>query len=203
MIGFVIRRMAATPRGMTETIAIIADAPRVEALLAPYRVQMGADYRPYRNHVLRVLSYAMHFLEGDAAARPVVETALAFHDIGLWSAGALGYLEPSIAEALAANAREGWGFDPEQLRAMITEHHKLTRYRGPHARLVEAVRRADWIDASGGLRRMGLTRAQIAAVTEAIPVEGFPDVLMRLAGDLAGGNRVLGLWRVVTRVYRL
>lgn len=187
---------------MTESIAIITESPRVEALLAPYRDQLGRDYIGYRNHILRVLSYTMHFLGGDAQHRPIIETALAFHDIGMWSDGDLAYLEPSIAQALAANQREGWGYDPALLTALIAEHHKLRPYRGPHADLVNALRKADWIDASGGMVRQGLSKAQIAAVTQAIPIEGFPQTLMRLAGDLAGGNRVRGLLRVLTRVYR-
>lgn len=188
---------------MTDPIFIITESPRVEALLAPYREKLGADYVGYRNHILRVLTYALHFLGGNEEHLPLIETALAYHDIGMWSDGELAYLEPSIREAIAANAREGWGYDPALLRVLIAEHHKLRAYRGPNADLVNAVRKADWIDASGGLLRKGLTRAQVAAVTAAIPVAGFPQTLMRLAKDLAGGNRLRGLTRVLTRVYRV
>lgn len=188
---------------MTPPIAIIDQSPRIEALLAPYRDRLGGDYEPYRNHCLRVLTYAMHFLRGAEEHRPLIETALAFHDIGMWSDGDLAYLEPSIAQALAANAREGWGFDPKLLSAIIAEHHRLRPYRGPNADIVNAVRKADWIDASMGMLRKGLSRDQVAAVNAAIPVQGFPQVLMRLARDLAGGNRLRGLLRVFTRVYRL
>lgn len=188
---------------MTETIRIIAESPQVERLLAPYRAQLGRDYDGYRNHILRVLTYAMHFLDGEERYLPIVETALAFHDIGMWSHGDLAYLEPSISEALAANDREALGHDPALLAALIREHHKLRPYRGPDARLVNAVRKADWIDASGGLLHKGLSKAQIGAVTAAIPVVNFPKILMRLAADLADGNRARGLLRVMTRVYRL
>ncbi|WP_066652041.1 MULTISPECIES: hypothetical protein [Sphingomonas] len=187
---------------MTDDIRIFTESPRVEALLAPYRAKIGGDYAGYRNHILRVLSYAMHFLGDDDRHLPIVETALAFHDLGMWSHGDLAYLEPSIAEALATNDREGLGHDPVLLAAMIREHHKLRPYHGPGAELVNAVRKADWIDASGGVVRKGVSKAQIARVTAAIPVEGFPRTLMRLAADLAGGNQLRGLLRVVTRVYR-
>ena len=142
-------------------ITIIDKTDRVEALFLPLREMIGADYAPYRNHVYRVLTYAMHFLDGDEEARPLVETALVYHDIGMWSDGELAYLEPSEALALAHNEANAWGLDPALLRAAIHWHHKLLPYRGPDARIVNAVRRADWIDASGGKIRHGVPRAQI------------------------------------------
>lgn len=181
---------------------IIDRAPRVDQLLEPFRAALGADYNAYRGHVLRVLTYAMHFLNGDETWRPAIETALVYHDIGLWSDNDLGYLEPSIARVVADNTRENWGFDPGLLTALIAEHHKVFPYRGPYQTPVEAVRRADWVDASGGLIRHGLAKSDIAATVAAIPVNGFPNVLMRLAADLAGGNQMRGLMRVLTRVYR-
>lgn len=48
-----------------------------------------------------------------------------------------------------------------------------------------------------------VTRKQADAIEEAIPVLGFPEVLMRLSKDLRHGNRFAGLWRVLTRVYKV
>ncbi|MEO0911131.1 MAG: phosphohydrolase, partial [Pseudomonadota bacterium] len=70
---------------MTDTIAIIDHSDRVESLFEPYRNKIGDDFPAYRGHVYRVITYAMHFLEGDEDARPIVETALVYHDIGLWT----------------------------------------------------------------------------------------------------------------------
>ena len=89
-----------------------------------YQSQLREDYVPYRNHVLRVLSFA-HYHLGDAVTPRAIELAalaLAYHDIGLWSHSELDYLEPSVeafvqdlaraivehtaAEAAAANEEE-------------------------------------------------------------------------------------------------
>ena len=186
---------------MSDAIKIIDRSERIEALLAPFREVIGPDYPAYRGHIYRIVTYAMHFLDQDDTVRALVETVFVYHDIGLWTAHDLAYLEPSEARALADNEREGWGFDPEALRLAIHYHHKILPYRGPHERVVEAVRRADWIDATGGKLRKGLSREQIAAVEAAIPNYGFGSVLQRLAGDL-GGNRITGNLRVLRRVVK-
>lgn len=186
---------------MSDAIAIVAHSDRVETLFAPYREVIGKDYPAYRGHVYRVITYAMHFLGQEEAHRPLVETALVYHDIGLWTDRELGYLEPSEAAALRDNREKGFGLDPELLRAAIHWHHKITPYRGPGADVVNAVRKADWIDASQGMLRKGLSRAQVAEVEGAISDHGFPDVLQRLAGDL-GGTKLAGNLRVLRRVFK-
>jgi hypothetical protein len=114
----------------------------------------------------------MHFLRADERHRPLVETAFAYHDIALWTDRELAYLEPSEVLALQDNATEAWGLDPDLLQDAIHWHHKITPYRGPGAEVVNAIRKADWIDASGGLLRQGLSRElsreQVAAVEAAI-----------------------------------
>ncbi len=184
-----------------EHINIINQSERVEELLEPFKPVIGDDFHAYRGHVYRVITYAMHFLAGDEAARAMIETAFAYHDIGLWTDKELAYLEPSEALALRDNEAQGWGLDPETLRDIIHWHHKVTPYRGRQERLVEAARRADWIDATGGRRRMGLSKAQVRAVEEAIPSYGFASVLQRLAGDL-GGDRISGNLKVLRRVFK-
>lgn len=186
---------------MSEAIAIIDHSERVERLFAPYREIIGDDFRAYRGHVYRVITYAMHFLGDDEAARPLVETALVYHDIGLWTENELAYLEPSEAHALADNKTYAWGFDPKLLRDAIHWHHKVFPYHGPNQRIVEAIRKADWIDATDGRIRKGLTKAQVKAVQNAIPNYDFGNVLQRLASDL-GGNKLRGNLRVLRYVFK-
>lgn len=186
---------------MAADITIIDQSDRVEALFDPYRDIIGDDLPAYRGHVYRVITFAMHFLDGDEAARPLVETALVYHDIGLWTENALAYLEPSEAHALNDNEKHGWGLDPQLLRDAIHWHHKVFPYRGPNQRIVEAVRKADWIDASDGMIRKGLSKAQVKAVQDAIPNYDFGAVLQRLAGDL-GGNKLAGNLRVLRHVFK-
>lgn len=186
---------------MSDEIKIIDHSDRVESLFAPYRDIIGADYRAYRGHVYRVITYAMHFLEGDEDARPLIETALVYHDIGLWTENELAYLEPSEEHALADNEKFGWGLDPQLLRDAIHWHHKFFPYHGANQRIVEAVRKGDWIDATDGKIRKGLSKTQVKAVQDAIPNYDFGNVLQRLAGDL-GGNKLSGNLRVLRHVFK-
>lgn len=183
-------------------IEIIDYCDRVEGLFDPYRDTIGDDFPAYRGHVYRVITYAMHFLGNADIHRPMVETVLVYHDIGLWTENKLAYLEPSEALALRDNEKLGLGFDPGILRAAIHWHHKLTPYSGPGAEVVNAVRKGDWIDASGGMIRKGLSKAQVSKVESAIPDYGFADVLQRLAKDY-GGNRIAGNLRVLKTVFKV
>lgn len=182
-------------------IQVTSHSPRVEQLFEPYAAAIGADLPGYKNHVYRCITYAMHFLDGNEADRPLVETAFVYHDLGLWTDKACAYLEPSEARAVADNEREGWNLDPEALRAAIHWHHKIRPYRGPHQEVVEACRKADWVDANKGMVRKGLTRAQIATVEGAIANEGFHDSLVRLAKD-NGGSTLGGLIKVLRGIIK-
>lgn len=172
---------------------IMTERPRVEALFAPYVDRIGEDFPGYRNHVYRTITYAMHFLDDAPEHEALVETAFVYHDIGLWTDHELAYLEPSEAVALADNEKYGWGLDPDALRGAIHWHHKIFSYSGPHETVIEACRKADWIDASKGLIRKGLSRAQIAEVEAAFSNLGFHDTLLRLAKDLGGSTLVGGI----------
>lgn len=181
---------------LMNSLVILPERPRVELLLEPYRDVIGRDFPGYRNHIHRAVTYAMHFLNQAPEHHQLVETAFVYHDIGLWTDRALAYLEPSEAVALRDNQQQGWGLDPEALRSAIHWHHKLFPYRGPHQEVIEACRKADWIDASQGWIRKGMSRAAIAQVEQAFPNLGFHQSLLRLAKDY-GGSTVVGVWRVV------
>ncbi|WP_264876593.1 phosphohydrolase [Vibrio agarivorans] len=176
-----------------QDIEIKLERPRVEMLFARYRDQIGEDYAGYRNHVYRTITYAMHFLDNAEEYEQIVETAFVYHDIGLWTDHELAYLEPSEAVALADNEEFGWGLDPDLLRGAIHWHHKITPYTGPNAKLIEACRKADWIDASKGMVKKGMSKEAIAKVEAAFPNNGFHDTLLRLAKDYGGSTLVGGL----------
>jgi hypothetical protein len=61
-------------------------------------------------------------------------------------------------------------------------------YRGPHAEIIEACRRADWIDASMGWLRKGMPRRSIREVEHTFPNLGFHATLLRLAKDIGGST---------------
>ncbi|MCY1697285.1 hypothetical protein OVA10_04195 [Lelliottia sp. SL45] len=184
-------------------IPVIDHSERVDQLLKRYEQALGPDLRAYRGHILRVLSYAMFFLGDAQEKRALVETALVYHDIALWTHHELAYLGPSEDLAVRDNRELGLGLDEDVLRAIIHWHHKITPYAGPgvEADVIEAVRKADWIDATQGKRRMGLTREQILQVEASIPSHGFSGVLQRMARDL-GGCPVRGNLRVLRHVFK-
>lgn len=182
---------------------IIESDAVVESELALLADAIGADMAGYRNHIYRVLTYALHFVGGDQRWRRPFAFALAYHDVGMWTDGELAYLEPSANLAETARRDHAPDLDGRLIHDLIVWHHKLTPYHGPNAAAVNALRKADWVDASQGMLRKGLSRDHIAAVNAALPSHGFPETLMRLAGDLNHGNRTGGLLRVLHRVYRL
>lgn len=174
-------------------ITIKLSRPHVEELLGRFEKLIGKDFPGYRNHIYRTITYAMHFLENAEEYERVVETAFVYHDIGLWTDRELAYLEPSEAVAIADNEKFGWGLDPELLRGAIHWHHKILPYNGPHQRIIEACRKADWIDASKGMLRKGISKAAIKEVEAAFPNLGFHDTLLRLAKDYGGSTLVGGV----------
>ncbi len=184
-----------------QPIQIITHSERIESLLKPYQNTLGADFAGYRNHLYRVLTYIQYFRQGDTHHRELIETALVYHDIALWTARELAYLQPSADLALADNRRHGWGLDAGLLRTLIEQHHKIRPYHGPHADLVNAFRKADWIDASVGLIRKGVPRRHIRTVQQAMPAAGFYQTLKRIGPELTGGRWFTMLGKFA-RVYR-
>lgn len=86
----------------------------------------------------------------------------------------------------ADNEAQQWGHDPQLLGDIIYWHHKLTPFRGPNAEIVNAVRKADWIDATAGLVRKGMPKACVRKVTATVPAAGFYDTLKRIGPELTG-----------------
>ena len=68
---------------------------------------------------------------------------------------------------------------------MVEMHHKLTPYRGEHAAIVEAFRRADLVDVTFGLVRFGLPSAWIGEVQAAFAEAGFHARIARALGGWA------------------
>lgn len=172
----------------TTNIQIITHSERIETLLTPFKDVIGDDFEGYRNHLYRVLTYTLHFLEGDEQHREVIETALVYHDISLWADKALAYVAPSSQRALEANQNNHWGHDPQLLHDLIFYHHKIFPFKGPNAKVVNAFRKADWIDATQGVIKKGMLVPHIEQVKAALPAVGFYDTLMRLGPELSGGN---------------
>lgn len=77
----------------------------------------------------------------------------------------LAYLEPSekLSEEIRADAAPH--FDARLIREIVHWHHKITSFRGRDAQIVNAARKADWIDAITGLMRMASARIAFERLT--------------------------------------
>jgi hypothetical protein len=62
-------------------------------------------------------------------------------------------------------------------------------------------RKADWIDATKGNIRQGMSKAAIAKVEATFPNLGFHDTLLRLAKDY-GGSTLVGSYKVIRGIVK-
>ena len=161
---------------------VLTDSALLDEVLATYRQELRVDYDAYRNHCMRVFNFCLA-LSGDRMADVEEKIAIAslFHDLGIWTDKTFDYILPSQLLArryLEKSDRAAWC---DEIDAMIGEHHKLTRYRANASTLVEAFRKADWIDVSGGLLRFRLPDDFVTDVLEAFPNAGFHKKLLALS----------------------
>jgi hypothetical protein len=160
--------------------ALITELPLVDALFDQYAERFGRDQTAYRNHVYRLVNLV-------ALQQPLTEDTLEklqvaafFHDAGIWLAGTFNYLSPSARLAchyLHENGRGAWS---TEVQDMILDHHKLSACEPGKTALVEAFRRADWIDLSRGLLRFTVPRPALRAVLRRFPNAGFHRRLLTL-----------------------
>lgn len=153
---------------------LVREHPLVEQILEDHSDHARGDdagWAGYRGHVYRVLNFARALTRYTGDRDEKLAIAGAFHDLDAFSS--LDYLAPSIRAQdawLRETGRAPWA---DELALMIAEHHRLTPYRGPHARLVEAFRRADLVDVSQGLVKGGLPPAYVREVRAAFDVGNF------------------------------
>jgi hypothetical protein len=157
------------------TPEILHTHPLVEQILDEHRDHAGGDdegYRCYRAHIYRVLNFARALVADDDGDRDdKLAIAAAFHDIDAFSG--LDYLAGSIRAQdawLQRTGREAWS---AELAVVVAEHHRVMPYKGAHARLAEAFRRADLVDVSQSLIRSGIPRAYVREVRSAFDVGIF------------------------------
>ena len=161
-------------------IRLITERAELDALFDHYAERFGRDQTPYRNHVYRVINLV-------AAQRPLsdddlrkVELAGFFHDAGIWLAGTFDYLGPSARLACHHLAELGLSHWGDEIHEMIVQHHKITPTGEAPDSLVEAFRRADWVDLSLGLLRFGVPREHIREINRRFPNAGFHARLLNL-----------------------
>jgi len=148
-------------------VEVVAAHPIVDAVLDRHRDALGDGLPTYRNHVYRCITYHRLLLGGPIP--DVAALAWAAHDLGIWTAGTFDYLAPS-ADLGVQHADEFGITDTDQLRALVSEHHRLRRVDG---RLAETFRQADLVDVSRGLLRRRIRRSAVRAAVEELPYNGF------------------------------
>jgi HD domain. len=157
--------------------------PYLEELLIPWQGIIGDDYPGYKNHVYRMVQFcwALKQTRGEALTeddKKKIMIAAAFHDIGIWVSNTLDYLDPSIPPAMEYLARQGLNDWKQEIKLMISEHHKLSPYTDAQfdqkkIDIVELFRQGDVIDFSLGMVRFELPKNYIKAMKIAIPNKGF------------------------------
>jgi hypothetical protein len=160
---------------------LIIESAAVDELLAPHAAALGNDFAAYRNHACRVANLCAAQLAAPAPEQlRKIAIAAAFHDLGIWTDKTLDYLAPSVGLATAYLRASGHAAWTAEISLMITEHHKISRFRGHAAWLVESFRRADLIDVSRGLFSFGLSRGLLRAVFSTWPNAGLHKRLVQL-----------------------
>lgn len=201
-LAFIVSKTGTNP-ALFRSIEVHKTSEHLEVRLTKYKDLIGGDYEGYRNHIYRVLSYSLHYLNTDAVHLaevqkfiPVIEEALVFHDIGLWTDKQLSYLEPSSFRAKEALRGVYSEEELTLLHNIIFWHHKVTDFEGEHADIVNAVRKADWIDATMGLVNFGMPYSIISEVNAVLPESGFHRTLVEIGPRYYGYN----VYKIVTEL---
>jgi len=168
------------------------------------RGALGQDYDRYRNHCLRVYTFSKYFLpefvvEEMPNAFDILAVALAYHDVALWTDGALDYLDPTVKQmdSYLSKEEEDSILNVEELEIaeiIIEEHHKFTPYNGGKNAtvnaLVNAARKADWADFTIGVVGWGLPAGLLEAAYDQVPELGFHMMLAKMGSRLSPDSLV-------------
>ncbi|MFI5715487.1 hypothetical protein [Nocardia sp. NPDC051750] len=152
--------------------------PIVDVVLDHYRPALGSQEVMYRNHVYRCLNY-QRLLLGEIPDTAAL--AWAVHDLGIWTAETVDYLEPSAE--LATQWCDCLDIDDAPTVAtLVRDHHRIRPVRDE---LAETFRRADRIDVSYGRIRGRLSATTVSRVVSELPYAGFHRFLATRIGSYA------------------
>ncbi|MFC3901787.1 hypothetical protein SAMN05421749_101449 [Acinetobacter marinus] len=157
----------------------------IQSILENYRDIIGKDFVGYQNHCIRMAGCCLALLSQqentiDVDVIEKIAIAAAFHDIGIWTANTIDYLEPSIPPMMAYLSVQDKAHWSDEIRVMILEHHKITTTQYPQYPLVEIFRKADLADFSLGLVRSGVPKQTIKYLKQHFPNAGFHQRLVEL-----------------------
>jgi hypothetical protein len=147
--------------------------PLLEVIFSSWRDVIGAEYHGYRNHVYRMINFCFVLRECSEEEREKIIIAGAFHDIGIWIEDTVDYIRPSLPPAmeyLKNRNLEAWS---QEIRLMISEHHKIREYKDATYQLVEIFRKGDLVDFSLGTVQFGIPKTYIREVKAKFPNSDF------------------------------
>lgn len=160
---------------------MIHELPILDELLERHAAVLGSNRRAYTNHVYRMVNLCAELAGNDPETLQKMGIAGAFHDIGVWADGTFDYLAPSRARALTYLDETGRPQWRDEVGAMVYWHHKITPVPEAMGPLVEAFRKADWIDVLHGAITCGIPRSKIREIFKAFPNAGFHWLLVKLS----------------------
>lgn len=151
----------------------------IDSILSPYLEIIGSDIG-YVNHTKRMLLYALELQDLDDIQKEKFIIAVAFHDLGIWTAQSFDYLDPSVALA-QQYLKEHNKLDYEKdVVAMIDLHHKLTPIEDNE--LAELFRKVDMVDVYWGAVSFGIDKQKMKEIKKAFPNNGFHLTLIKWFG---------------------
>jgi hypothetical protein len=159
------------------------------AALGKLREVTGESGGPMERHGLRV------FLIADRIAtardltvdREILLIAGLLHDIGLYDQASHGGTYVVDGAEFTADLLRGQGWVEDRIRLCFDaiERHHETRTQWDRGSEVELIRRADLVDLTNGLVRLGLTREWLRDLFESVPRKGtYPTVGREVAKQL-------------------
>lgn len=152
-----------------------------DQLFERYAAVFGDELPTYRGHVHRVIGLVGLQHDVPEAVANALGLAAFFHDAAIWFDGTWDYLPPSVIRASAELDVADKQHAP-LVEALISEHHRIRRARSDDP-LVEAFRRADLTDVSGGLiAAPRVARRQYRALVDEFPSRGFRPMLLKAFG---------------------
>jgi hypothetical protein len=145
----------------------------LEEILSQWEQVIGDEYTGYKYHVYRMIHFCFNLKECTEDEKEKIIIAAAFHDIGIWIEDTVDYIPPSIPPAIEYLQHRGLEAWSEEIKFMISEHHKINQYVDETYPLVEIFRRGDLIDFSFGLVKFSTSNEYIKAVQKEFPNADF------------------------------
>jgi hypothetical protein len=148
----------------------------IDEVLSHHHLALGKDLLGYSGHCYRLLNY-VRFLGMDDRDLPLMEVAIAFHDLGVWTDQTMDYIEPSVKLAEQYVLKEELEIDLQHLRLLIAGHHHLSGIE--NSPLAELLRKADLIDLSFGAISCGLPKKVFREIKKHFPYNGFQTMIFK------------------------